>query len=248
MAELKTKKTTIVKKSVKEAPKAVKKAAPVKTEAKTGLSVSVYGLDGKVSGKITLPSEIFAEKENPKLVAQAVRVYLANQRMGTSSTKTRGEVSGTTKKVYRQKGTGRARHGAKKAHIFVGGGIAFGPKPRDLSLSMPKKMKRKALFSALSHKLSQEKVLVVDFEKATGKTKEIAAALKNLTLQDKKHVMVVVNKNLDTVRKASRNIENVAVENVASLSAYGVSKSASILFVKETIEGLKETFLKGGKS
>lgn len=239
MAEVKSKTT---KKAVAKVVKSVEKKPIEKT---TALSVSVYGLDGKVAGKMTLPSEIFGEKENPQLVAQAVRVYLANQRMGTSSTKTRGEVSGTTKKVYRQKGTGRARHGAKKAHIFVGGGIAFGPKPRDLSLSMPKKMKRKALFSALSNKLTQEKIMVVDFEKASGKTKEIATALKNLTLQDKKHVMIVVDTNLENVRKASRNIKNITVEHVASLSAYGISKSNNILFVKPTIEGLKETFLKG---
>lgn len=243
MADVKTKKTT-----TKATPKVVKKAAPaVKAEVKTGLSVSVYGLDGKAAGKVTLPSEIFGEKENPKLVAQAVRVYLANQRTGTSSTKTRGEVAGTTKKVYRQKGTGRARHGAAKAHIFVGGGIAFGPKPRDLALSMPKKMKRKALFSALSGKLSQEKVLVVDFEKASGKTKEVANALKSLSLENRKNVMVVVDKNLGNVKKASRNIKNVTVETVSNLNAYGVSRSSSILFVKPTIEGLKETFLKGEK-
>lgn len=242
MTEEKIKKTT-----KKVAEKAVKPAAKKSVEKVSGLSVSVYGLDGKTAGSITLPVEIFGEKENPKLVAQAVRVYLANQRMGTSSTKTRGEVSGTTKKVYRQKGTGRARHGAKKAHIFVGGGIAFGPKPRDLRLSMPKKMKRKALFSALSHKLSTEKILVVDFEKASGKTKEIANALKNLSLHDKKNIMVVVDKNLDNVKKGSRNIKNVTVESVSNLSAYGVSKSNRILFVKNTIEGLKETFLKGAK-
>lgn len=241
MAEVKTKKTTTT--AVKKPT--VKKAVAVKEAPKTGLSVSVYGLDGKTSGKIALPPEIFGEKENPKLVAQAVRVYLANQRMGTSSTKTRGEVNGTTKKVYRQKGTGRARHGAAKAHIFVGGGIAFGPKPRDLALSMPKKMKRKALFSALSSKLSQEKVLVVDFEKASGKTKEVAAALKSMSLTERKNVMVVVDKNLENVKKASRNIKNVTVESVSNLNAYGVSRSSSVLFVKSTIEGLKETFLKG---
>ena len=94
------------------------------------VSVDVVGIDGKVTGKISLPGEIFGEKLNKALLAQVVRVYLANQRQGTASTKTRGEVEGSTAKIYRQKGTGRARHGSKRAPIFVKGGVVFGPKPR----------------------------------------------------------------------------------------------------------------------
>lgn len=237
--------TKTIKTSSKAVEKVTSKLVPVVKEvSKAGFSVSVYGLDGKAAGKMTLPGEIFGEEENPRLVAQAIRVHMANQRSGTSSTKTRAEVNGTTKKVYRQKGTGRARHGAKKAPIFVGGGITFGPRPRDFELTMPKKMKRKALLSALSGKFSQSKVMVVDFEKATGKTKEIAAALKSLSLTDKKNVMVVVDVSLTNVRKASKNIQNVNVENVSTLSVYEVSKSSNILFVKNTIETLKKTYLR----
>ena len=112
-----------------------------KVSEKATVSVNVVGIDGKISGKIALPGEIFGEKVNKALLAQAVRVYLANQRQGNASTKTRGEVEGSTRKIYRQKGTGRARHGSVRAPIFVKGGIVFGPKPRDFSLDMPKKKK-----------------------------------------------------------------------------------------------------------
>jgi large subunit ribosomal protein L4 len=136
------KKTVVVKKAiVKEAPK------------ETGLKLSVYDLKGAIAESLTLPKEIFGAKINNSLMAQAVRVYLANQRRGTLKTKSRGEVAISTRKIYRQKGTGRARHGAKSAPIFVGGGIAFGPKPRDFSMKLNQNMRRVALFSALSAKL-----------------------------------------------------------------------------------------------
>src|SRR6266404_5428662 len=169
-----------VSKTVKSATKTVNKEAVVKVaeptrsasavnaevsvskktteKAYATVSVAVVGIDGKVSGKVSLPGEMFGEKVNKALLAQAVRVYLANQRQGNASTKTRGEVDGSTAKIYRQKGTGRARHGSKRAPIFVKGGIVFGPKPRDFSLSLPQKMKRKALFSALSAKVKDKEV------------------------------------------------------------------------------------------
>jgi large subunit ribosomal protein L4 len=111
---------------------------------------------------IDFPKEMFESIENKPLLAQAVRVYLANQRQGNASTKTRGEVHGTTKKVYKQKGTGRARHGAKKAPIFVGGGIAGGPKPRDYSLKLNKQQKKIALICALTLKRNEKKLFVLE--------------------------------------------------------------------------------------
>lgn len=242
-------KTTVQVKATK--PKVVKKADSVKAKSAvsaskaTGLSVSVYGLDGKAIGKITLPEEIFSEKANPALIAQAVRVYMVNMRRGTASTKTRSEVRGTTKKMYRQKGTGRARHGAAKAPIFVGGGIALGPRPRNFELTIPKKMRRKALFSALSSKLSENQMFVVDWEKATGKTKEIATAMNALKIAG--NVMVVTDTGLETVKKASRNITGVTVKDAANISAFDVVKNGNVLFVKNSIETLKKTFLGGSK-
>lgn len=274
MAELKTKKTVnkvkVVKPVVKAVkaekkvvakitPKPVKKvnemvmelsAAPVKA-TKAGISVNVYGMDGKAAGKITLPGEIFGAKVNPNLMTQAVRVYLFAQRQGTASTKTRGEVRGTTKKMYRQKGTGRARHGAAKAPIFVGGGITFGPRPRDFSLELPKKMKRAALFSTLTSKLQEEKVKVLDLTSATGKTQEIVNVLKKLDLVGKegkaKKVMMVVSNDSKMVARASKNIDGAVLKNAASLTTYEVLNSNTILFMKESIDVLKNTYLVSSK-
>ena len=162
---------TVVKKEIKPVAKTVK--SPV-----SKLTVSVYGMDGKSSGTVTLPKEIFGEVVNKKLLAQAVRVYMANKRQGNASTKTRGEVEGSTRKIYRQKGTGNARHGSIRAPIFVKGGIVHGPKPRDFGLDLSKKMRRKALFSALSAKLQDGDVKVVSgFEKMTPKTKQFVSVL-----------------------------------------------------------------------
>lgn len=219
---------------------------PVKVAQKSGISVSVFDISGKETGKIELPKEVFGQKENPSLIAQAVRVYLANQRKGTASTKTRSEVAGTTKKMYRQKGTGRARHGAAKAPIFVGGGIAFGPKPRDFSLSLPKKMKKKALASALSAKLTEGNVMVVDWENAIGKTKQIAQALKNMKLLGKS--MIVIGSENENVKKASANISSMTVVNSSNVTTYDVVKNRNVLFVKNTIDVITKTFSKENKA
>ena len=171
MAEVKAKTTKSAVKTTKVVAKktAVKKEATVKVvnsqnaEVKAGsLKVTVVGIDGASKGSMTLPEAVFGAKPNKALIAQAVRVYLANQRQGNAATKTRGEVIGTTKKIYRQKGTGRARHGAAKAPIFVGGGVAHGPHPHDFSMEFPKKMKQKALISALSEKTQAGSIKVVE--------------------------------------------------------------------------------------
>lgn len=224
--------------------------APVKA-AKAGILVNVYGMDGTAAGKITLPGEIFGAKVNPNLMTQAVRVYLFAQRQGTASTKTRGEVRGTTKKMYRQKGTGRARHGAAKAPIFVGGGITFGPRPRDFSLELPKKMKRASLFSALTSKLQEEKVRVLDLTSAMGKTQEIVKVLKNFDLVSKngkaKKIMIVTTNDSEMIIRASKNIDGAVLKNAANLTTYEVLNSNTILFMKESIDVLKNTYLVSSK-
>src|SRR3972149_7539732 len=117
-----------------------------KKEIKNKLETAVYNPDGKVMKKVTLPADVFDVEVKTELLNMAVRIYQANQRLGTHKAKTRGQVTGSTRKIYKQKGTGRARHGDIKAPIFIGGGIAHGPKPRDFSLNLPKRMKRLALF------------------------------------------------------------------------------------------------------
>lgn len=234
-----------VKTIVKEV--AQKVSEPKKTTAKD-ISVEVLGMDGQKSSTISLPGEMFAAKINPVLMAQAVRVYLANQRTGTASTKTRGEVNGTTKKIYRQKGTGRARHGAAKAPLFVGGGITFGPKPRSFNLTLPKKMKRIALFSALTSKLQDKKVMVVDFNATSGKTREIAKTLKSLGLTkkngDAQNVLLVADNTQTMIKRSARNIEGVSVEIAGNLHTYEVLQKNMLVLTKESIDSLKNTFVK----
>jgi large subunit ribosomal protein L4 len=154
---VKTTKAVAKKAEVKKTPVTAKVVESKNSEVKTGsLKITVVGVDGASMGNMTLPEAVFGAKPNKALIAQAVRVYLANQRQGNASTKTRGEVIGTTKKIYRQKGTGRARHGAAKAPIFVGGGIAHGPHPHDFSMDFPKKMKQKHSSLLYLRRLRQE--------------------------------------------------------------------------------------------
>ncbi|PIR79290.1 MAG: 50S ribosomal protein L4 [Candidatus Levybacteria bacterium CG10_big_fil_rev_8_21_14_0_10_36_30] len=234
------------KASVTKHPVKVKDVKAEKTE-KLNLTVAVYDKSGTKTGTLKLPEEIFGVSDSPKLVAQAVRVYLANQRQGPANTKTRGEVAYSTKKIYRQKGTGRARHGARKAPIFVGGGITFGPRTRDFSLQMPQQMKRKALFCALSSKLLRQEIIVVDLSDLSGKTKEIALLLRALSLTNKKGKadrVLFVTDNDSMVKKATKNIGGLTMLPANALHAYGVLKSKRAVFVKEAIGLLENTFLK----
>lgn len=245
-----TKKTTAPKTEVKTASKAVSKkkvvAKPVETkEAK--LKIGVVDINGKSAGTVELPLEIFGAKVNPILMAQAVRVYLANQRQGTARTQTRGDVSASKRKIYRQKGTGRARHGAISAPLFIGGGTTFGPKPRDFSLKMPTKMRRAALFSALTQKVANKELVVLDTTNGiTGKTKEIVNALSALNMLNKKgkgNKVLFVTDNTESVKRAVRNIEGVNAISVATLSTYTVLNHRNILFVKDAIEKMNDIYV-----
>lgn len=205
---------------------------------RSSLTVDVYDIKGKVVETIGLPKEVFGAKINNQLMAQAVRVYLANQRRGTVSTKTRGEVKGSTRKIYRQKGTGRARHGSIRAPIFVGGGVVFGPKPRDYSLKFPKKMKQASLVSALSGKLKAGEIKVVKgLEKISPKTKVAASILKNLGFNTKnKSVLLVLPQKLENIKRAARNIKGVSILLANQLNTYEVLRSKNLLFTKQAVE------------
>jgi len=231
------------KKVATKTPTVAKKTK--KAASTTNLKIDVFGIDGKVTGNIALPEELFGEKVNKVLVAQAVRVYMANQRQGNASTKTRGEVDGSTRKIYRQKGTGRARHGSVRAPIFVKGGIVFGPKPRDFGLSMPTKMKRKALFSALSGKLQDGSITVVDgFSKMEPKTKQFVLVLQKLTLDDKKkNLLVVTSAESENVKRAVKNVPGVAFIAANRVNTYQVVKSKRVLLMQDAIDQMKKTFL-----
>src|SRR3989338_3339312 len=227
--------------------KAVTVGKTVATKKNTaGLTVDVYDTRGKVVEKMHLPKDIFGVDVNQQLIAQAVRVYLANKRQGTVSTKTRGEVAGSTRKIYRQKGTGRARHGSIRAPIFVHGGVAFGPKPRDFSLSLTKPMKRNALFCVLSSKYKDEKTrFVAGLEKIAPKTKEMVTVLHNLKLDKKeKNLLIVTSEYLQNVYKAARNIKGVKLEEAYKLNAYAVLNSDTVLFMEASLDVLQRTFRK----
>ncbi|PIP74376.1 MAG: 50S ribosomal protein L4, partial [Candidatus Levybacteria bacterium CG22_combo_CG10-13_8_21_14_all_35_11] len=193
--------------------------------------------------------EIFGAKINKVLLAQAVRVYLANQRKGTHSTKTRGEVEGSTAKIYRQKGTGRARHGSKRAPIFVKGGVVFGPKPRDYSLKLPKKMRRLALFSSLTTKKDEGKIVVLSgLEKIEAKTNKMADVVKNLNLEEKNKKILLITPDtinaFENVYKATRNLKGVSIVSAKMLNTYEVLNSKTVLLMKASIEVLENNFLK----
>jgi len=240
----------VIKKSSAVKPKTVK-SAPIKSRP-AGLMANVYNMQGRVVSKVDLPKEVFGAKVNDNLMAQAVRVYLANQRMGTASTKTRGEITGSTKKIWRQKGTGRARHGSRKAPIFVGGGVAFGPRTRDYSLKMPKKMKKAALFSALSLKKNNGEIKVVTgLEKLLPKTKFMAQVVKKLGFDSKKINVLLVTPDKEkngseNIFRAGRNIEGLKILNADVLNTYEVLDNSSILFMKDAVEAVKKHFIKGG--
>lgn len=210
---------------------------------KVSLTIDVYDMKGKVVESMKLPESIFGARVNKVLIAQAVRVYLANQRQGNASTKTRGEVTGSTRKIYQQKGTGRARHGGIRAPIFVKGGIAHGPKPHDFSLNLPQKMKRAALFGALSSKLAGGGIKVISgFEKIAPKTKKMIAALESLDLKKGRTLLVLSQKN-EAIDRSSRNIENVSLILANQLNTYTVLQAKTLLIMKDAIETLEKTFV-----
>ncbi|MFH0864029.1 MAG: 50S ribosomal protein L4 [Candidatus Gottesmanbacteria bacterium] len=223
-------------------PKTKKTIVKETDEVKNALTADIFDMDGKVVGKIELSKDIFDTKINQTLLAQSVRVYLANQRQGSASTKTRGEVAGSTKKVYRQKGTGRARHGSIKAPIYVGGGIVFGPKPRDFSLKMPSAMKKKALFSALTAKYKNNDIQIIeDLEKPNYKTKEIIKMFQALNSENKNNLNIktlIISTLKNNLNRACRNIANLTLMPVELINPYQVLSHQKIIFTKKAIANL----------
>lgn len=211
-----------------------KKKIIAKKVPKTGINATVVDVEGKATGKMILPIAVFGQKDNKQLITQAVRVFLANQRVGGASTKTRGQVEGSTRKIYNQKGTGRARHGSIRAHIFVGGGVAFGPVTHDFSLSMPTKMKRKALHCALSSQYQAGNIVVVDgLETLKPKTKNMAKAMS--AVSGASSSLLVLSKNSQQVARIARNIEGVDTLPAASLNTYEVLSHKKIVLMKEAV-------------
>jgi large subunit ribosomal protein L4 len=229
----KTKKPELVAETVAIKGKSVEKSS--------GMQMSVVGIDGKHVGTVTLPEALFGAKVNEQLVAQAVRVYLANQRQGSAASKTRGMVEGSTRKIYKQKGTGRARHGGIRAPIFVGGGTAFGPHPHAFAMAFPQKMRRVALASALSLKKQEGNIVVVSgMEKMLPKTKEMATFLAACGATN---CLLLVPAGWEGITRSARNIESVETIDAASTYAYGVLAHKTIVIPKESLAILEKTFI-----
>ncbi|MBP7700643.1 50S ribosomal protein L4 [Candidatus Woesebacteria bacterium] len=195
---------------------------------------------------ITVSDEVFGSKTNDQLLSQAIRVYLSNKRQGTSKVKTRGEVTGSRKKIWKQKGTGNARHGAKSAPIFVGGGVAHGPKGiENWDLKLSRHMKKKALIVALS--LQVENIYASDnLTGMDGKTKTAATLLNELKITDKK-VLIVVDDVNELVRRSFRNIKRVTVMQVSLLNALNIASADAVIFSKDAIKSLETRLVKKEK-
>ena len=211
-------------------------AKPNLRAASKGIAINVYGIKGDKSGSISWPVTADPGKTHPALLAQLSRVYLSNLHQGTVSTKTRGEVVGSTRKIYRQKGTGRARHGDIKAPIFVGGGITFGPKPRSVKRKLPKKMRRQALTHLLYEKAKSGKLFVIaDFARASGKTKEMAGLITNLGLRGKP-TLVVIEAEYTLAKQGLDNLQTVETVSSKSLSPLSLLKNEALLISQETMK------------
>ena len=203
-------------------------------------NVSVYNMEGSEVGKMDLNDNVFAAKVNEHLMHMAVVLQLANKRQGTQKAKTRSEVRGGGRKPWRQKGTGHARQGSTRAPQWTGGGIVFAPKPRDYSFKMNKKEKRIALLSALSSKVAESKIVVVDeFKLDEIKTKKFVEVMNNLKVENALVVLEGENKN---VVLSGRNIPSVKVTATNEINTYDVLKYTTLVVTKAAVEKLEEVY------
>lgn len=207
------------------------------------MELSVYNIQGSETGKkVNLDDSIFGIEPNDHAIYLDTKQYLANKRQGTSKAKERSEVSGSTRKLKRQKGTGSARFGDIKNPLFRGGGRIFGPRPRDYNFKLNKKVKQLARKSALSYKASSSNIIVVeDFSLDAPKTKEIRKISDNLNISDKKSLFVLAEANKN-VYLSSRNLQGVEVVTVSGLSTYKIMNASTLVLAESAVDVLHETF------
>lgn len=203
--------------------------------------VALYDINGGQVGDIELNEAIFGVEVNTHVMYEAVKNYLANQRQGTQSTKTRAEVRGGGRKPWRQKGTGRARQGSIRSPQWKGGGVVFAPKPRDYSYSIPKKIKRLALKSALTSKVADNEIIVLDsLTLQQAKTKEMVKVLSNLKA-NKKSLIVIPERDENVIRAAS-NIPGVKTAYVNTINVYDILNCDSFIITKEAVNKVEEVY------
>ncbi len=207
------------------------------------MQLEITNISGKKTGKkVELVDTIYAAEPNDHCIYLDVKQFLANQRQGTHKSKERAEINRTTKKLKRQKGTGGARAGSMKSPVFIGGGRAFGPRPRDYSFKLNKKVKRLARVSALSYKAKENQITVLeDFSFDAPKTSKFAELLKNLNLSDKKTLFVLPESNKN-VYLSSRNLERSKVVVASDLNTYDILNAANLVLIESSLKQI-ETIL-----
>ena len=206
------------------------------------IDLSVHNIKGENIGEVSLRDDIFNTKVNKYLVHQAVKRYLANRRRGTASTKNRSEVRGGGAKPWKQKGTGRARAGTNSSPIWVGGGIVFGPAPRDYSFSLPKKMKVAALKSALSDKLENKEIIIIDkLSLEENKTSKMVEILKNL--QAFKKPLIITEKEDSIIALSVRNIKGAQVLPVSKINTYDLVNHEKLIITKKALKRIEEVLI-----
>ena len=202
--------------------------------------VTLYDITGSQIGDVELNDDIFGVEINTHEMYEAVKNYLANQRQGTQSAKTRAEVRGGGRKPWRQKGTGRARQGSIRSPQWTGGGVVFAPKPRDYSFKLNKKVKRLAIKSALSSKVQGNKLIVLDELKLNEiKTKEMKKVLENLKLNK---ALIVTGDDDKNIVLSARNIPNVKTTAINTINVYDILKYDSFVIAKDLLETIQEVY------
>ena len=206
------------------------------------MNVAVVKNNGEDTGrKVSLSKDIFNVEPNDHAIYLDVKSYLANQRQGTHKAKERGELSGSTRKIKRQKGTGTARAGSIKSPLFRGGGRVFGPRPRNYSIKLNKKVKVLARKSALSYKAQDKAIAVLeDFNFEAPKTKDFLAMLNSLSLQDKKTLLVLPESNKNIVL-SGRNVQNSKIITADQINTYDVLNADNLVLVESSVEKLEKT-------
>ena len=207
------------------------------------MEVNVYNIKGEDTGrKITLNESIFGIEPNDHAIYLDVKQFMANQRQGTHKSKERSEISGSTRKIGRQKGGGGARRGDINSPVLVGGGRVFGPKPRDYEFKLNKKVKSLARKSALSYKAKNNAIVVVeDFTMEAPKTKEFITIAKNLKVADKKLLMVLPEKN-NLVYLSARNLEKASVITASELNTYAVLNAVNLVLTESSVAVVEQNF------
>ncbi len=205
------------------------------------IKAKVYNKHGSLSGEINLSESVFGIKPNLSVLWQYVKYYLANQRSGTHSAKTRSEVSGGGRKPWRQKGTGRARAGSTRSPLWRHGGVIFPPKPREYRMKMPRKMRRLALMSILSDRASENMIFVFDgFDMPEIKTKRILEILANAEINANRPTLIITESNEKNIVKSANNIKNLHITHTNELNPYQIMVAENIIIEKKALSKIEE--------